>query len=151
VLDWVAGLILQQGIIVQLRAKSTTKKFHLKPEDKTQMAILDYCKLVYQRLHECVIKIHNEGQRSRSTNRILPRLGLRAGASDLFFAYPTELYCGLWMEVKKDGWKPTKAQQEHLSRQQAFITQMKSMGYMAEWAIGTDMGIAILDAYMKGA
>lgn len=115
------------------------------------MAILDYCKLVYPRLYECVIKIHNEGQRSRSTNRILPRLGLRPGASDLFFAYPTTLYSGLFLEVKKDGWKFTKAQEEHIKRQQAFIDQMKSMGYMAEWAIGTDMGIAILNAYMRDA
>jgi hypothetical protein len=134
---------------VQLRTKPATKKFHLKPEDKTQMAILDYCKLVYPKLHECVIKIHNEGQRSRSTNRILPRLGLRPGASDLFFAYPTKLFSGLFLEVKKDGWKFTKAQEEHIKRQQAFIDQMKSMGYMAEWAIGADMGIAILDVYMR--
>jgi len=134
---------------VQLRAKSTVKKFHLKPEDKTQMAILDYCRLRYPELAECVIKIHNEGQRSRSTNKILPRLGLRPGASDLFFAFPTSKYHGLFIEVKKDGWKPTAAQKEHLARQQDFIDQMKSRGYMAEWGIGTDLGIAIIDAYMR--
>jgi hypothetical protein len=134
---------------VQLRTKTTTKKFHLKPEDKTQMAILDYCKLAYPKLHASVIKIHNEGQRSRSTNRILPRLGLRAGASDLFFALPTKLYSGLWMEVKKDGWKLTVSQEEHVQRQLNFIKQMQENGYMAKMIIGVDEGISLLNEYMR--
>lgn len=134
---------------MQLRTKTTTKKFHLKPEDKTQMAILDYCKLAYPKLHASVIKIHNEGQRSRSTNRILPRLGLRAGASDLFFALPTKLYSGLWMEVKKDGWKLTVSQEEHVQRQLNFIKQMQENGYMAKMIIGVDEGISLLNEYMR--
>jgi len=134
---------------VQLRTKSTTKKFHLKPEDRTQMAILDYCKLAYPKLYAAVIKIHNEGQRSRSTNKILPRLGLRAGASDLFFALPTRNYSGLWMEIKKDGWKLTTAQREHVERQLKFIKQMQENGYMAKMVVGTDEGIKLLNEYMK--
>lgn len=134
---------------MQLRTKSTTKKFHLKPEDRTQMAILDYCKLAYPKLYASVIKIHNEGQRSRSTNRILPRLGLRAGASDLFFAYPTKIYPGLWMEIKKDGWKFTAAQKDHVERQLNFISQMKENGYLARMVIGVDEGIALLNEYMR--
>lgn len=134
---------------MQLRTKSTTKKFHLKPEDRTQMAILDYCKLAYPKLHAAVIKIHNEGQRSRSTNRILPRLGLRPGASDLFFALPAKNYAGLWMEIKKDGWKLTTAQKEHVDRQLKFIKQMQENGYMARMIVGTDEGIKLLNEYMR--
>jgi hypothetical protein len=79
----------------------------------------------------------------------LPRLGFRVGASDLFFAYPTALYSGLFMEIKKDGWKYTKAQEGHIKRQQAFIDQMNANGYLADWAIGTDAGIALIEKYMK--
>lgn len=134
---------------MQLRTKSTTKKFHLKPEDRTQMAILDYCKLAYPKLHQTVLKIHNEGQRSRSTNRILPRLGLRAGASDLFFALPTKKYHGLWMEIKRDGWKLTVSQREHIARQEAFIEQQNQNGYLAKMVIGVDEGIKLINEYMK--
>lgn len=134
---------------MQLRATTKTKKFHLKPEDKTQMAILDYCKLAYPELYASVIKIHNEGQRSRSTNRILPRLGMRAGASDLFFALPTKYYAGLWMEIKKDGWKITTAQKEHVQRQLDFINQMQQNGYMARMVVGIDEGIKLLNDYMS--
>lgn len=134
---------------MQLRTKTTTKKFHLKPEDKTQMAILDYCKLAYPKLFQTVIKIHNEGQRSRSTNRILPRLGLRPGASDLFFAFPTKNYHGLWMEIKRDGWKLTVGQQEHVNRQIAFIDQQNQNGYLARMVVGVDEGIKLLDEYMR--
>lgn len=132
-----------------MRAKSTTKKFHLKPEDRTRMAILDYCRLRYPNLYETVIGIFNEGNRSRSTNKILPRLGLRKGASDLFFALPKNGYHGLWMEIKKDGWKYTISQKEHIENQTKFINQMVSLGYMGKMVIGTDEGIKLLDAYMK--
>ena len=125
------------------------KKFHIKPEDKTQMGILDYCKLAYPRMHHAVVKIHNEGQRSRSTNRLLPRLGLRAGASDLFFALPNKRYHGLWMEVKKDGWKLTTAQKEHVSRQLKFIEEMNANGYLARMIVGIDEGIALLNEYAR--
>jgi hypothetical protein len=113
------------------------------------MAILDYCKLAYPKLYASVIKIHNEGQRSRSTNRILPRLGLRSGASDLFFALPTSYYAGLWMEIKKDGWKITASQKEHVQRQLDFISQMQENGYMARMVIGVDEGIKLLNDYMS--
>jgi len=53
------------------------------------------------------------------------------------------------MEIKKDGWKFTKAQEEHIKRQQAFIDQMNANGYLADWAIGTDAGIALIEKYMK--
>lgn len=136
---------------MQLRTKPAVRKFHLKPEDKTQMAILDYCKMVYPNLYLTVIKIHNEGQRARSTNRILPRLGMRAGASDLFFAYPTKKYHGLWMEIKKDGWKMTVAQRDHVQRQTNFIDQQNQNGYLARMVIGVDEGIKLLNEYMRDA
>ena len=128
---------------------SQQKKFKIKPEDRTTINILEYCKLAHPRLYSSVIKIHNEGNRSRSTNILLPRLGFRVGASDLFFAFPTASYPGLFMEIKKDGWKFTKAQEEHIKRQQAFIEQMNANVYLAESAIGTDAGIALIEKYMK--
>jgi hypothetical protein len=134
---------------VQLRTKPATKKFHLKPEDKTRMAILDYCRLVYPSLYETVIGIFNEGNRSRSTNKILPRLGLRKGASDLFFALPKNGYHGLWMEIKKDGWKYTSSQREHIENQTKFLEQMISLGYMGRMVVGTDEGIKLLNEYMR--
>lgn len=125
------------------------KKFHIKPEDKTQMAILDFCRLVYPQLYECRLKIHNEGQRAKSTNKFLQRLGFRTGASDLFFAYPTRQYPGLWMEIKRDGWKLTKAQEEHVDRQKAFLAQQERNGYMAKFVVGIEEGIAALHEYMR--
>ncbi len=133
---------------MQLRT-SQQKKFKIKPEDNTTINILQYCKLAHPRLYSSVIKIHNEGKRSRSTNMLLPKLGFRAGASDLFFALPTDNFAGLFMEIKKDGWKYTKAQEEHIQRQQEFIDQMNANGYLADWAIGTDAGILLINKYMQ--
>lgn len=134
---------------MNLRTK-TQKKFHIKPEDRTRMAILDYCELKYPNLYETVIGIFNEGNRSRSTNRLLPRLGLRKGASDLFFALPNNGYHGLWMEIKKDNWKYTASQKEHIENQTKFLNQMINLGYMGRMVIGVDEGIALLNEYMRG-
>lgn len=125
------------------------KKFHIKPEDRARMAILDFCRLRYPELYATVIGIFNEGNRAKSTNKFLYRLGLRKGASDLFFAFPKNGYHGLWMEIKKDGWKMTKSQEEHIEHQTKFIEQMVSLGYMGRIVVGVQEGIKLLDDYMR--
>ena len=124
-----------------------TKAYRIKPEDAVCLKILDYCKANIPILHKSVIKIHNEGLRSVATNVFLLKLGLRKGASDLFFAIPNKKYAGLFMELKKEKWKMTKSQAAHINNQLEFISQMNANGYLAKMVIGADEGIALLNEY----
>lgn len=77
-------------------------------------------------------------------------LGLHRGASDLFFPYPAHGRHGLWVEIKRDGWKLTSAEREHHARQMLFIERMREQGYAAEFCVGVDECIAAIDNYMLG-
>jgi hypothetical protein len=68
------------------------------------------------------IHIPNEGKRTYSYARRLQRLGMRKGASDLFIAYPSGLYHGAWLELKRRTGKLS----EH---QKLFLHDMTEQGY----------------------
>jgi len=78
------------------------------------------------------------------------RMGLRAGASDLFLSYPTKKYPGLWMEIKPDGWKGPQGKKAkiHHDRQLEFLEKQKEVGYSTCLVIGVDQGINALKQYL---
>jgi hypothetical protein len=98
-----------------------------------------------------LIKIPNEGKRSLSTARKMKREGLKKGVSDLFFAYwstrkesiplMSDLYFGLWIEVKSKNGKVTKEQDIWLARM--FMT-----GYAAKVVRSVDEGIQAIKDYL---
>ena len=121
----------------------------IKPEDKVCLAMLEYIQLKHPDLYKTALKIHNEGERSYWTNRLLQKLGFRTGASDYFFTYPHNGKHGLFIEVKRNGWKITPSQKEHVERQKKFIEDMKAHGYSAYFCVGIDECIKAVDEYMS--
>ncbi len=104
-----------------------------------------------QQLKGHVMMIGNEGRRNVVQAAVSRRMGLLAGASDLFIAKPVGKYAGLWLEVKK-ACEYTKAQRntDHWKRQEAFQERMRSVGYAAAFAFGAKEGIALISQYLAG-
>lgn len=123
------------------------------PEQKTQLAICDWLSLQHPQLFEQVIKIDNEGKRTIGGHMLAKRMGLHKGASDLFIAYPTKKYFGLFIEIKHDGWKGPRNNAEKLrvESQLTFINKMKDKGYYGELVTGVNEGIDLISRYLKAA
>lgn len=124
----------------------------LKPEERTQKALVEYMFMVYPQVFPYVIKINNEGKRSAIGTYILKLMGLHPGASDLFIACPTRAHGGLWMEIKPDGWAgpKSKAEKEHVARQKRFLENMDVAGYGTAFCVGIDECMRAVDNYFAG-
>jgi hypothetical protein len=122
------------------------------PEQQTQLAICDWLSFQHPHIFDHIIKIDNEGIRSIAGHVLAKKMGLHKGASDLFIAWPTIKYYGMWLEIKRDGWKgPSgKKQKEHHEAQLNFIDRMNIKGYFAKLAVGVDEGILAISEYLKG-
>lgn len=121
------------------------------PEQKTQLAICEWLSKQHQEVFEHIVKIDNEGKRSVGGHVLSKRMGLHKGASDLFIAWPTEKYAGLWVEIKPDKWRGAfgvKAKL-HLENQMKFIDKMNKRGYLAKLVVGTDQGIDAIKSYLS--
>ncbi len=118
----------------------------LKPETVEQIKLFDWIRM-NPKLRYCSLHIPNEGKRSPVMGNILKRMGMRGGVSDIFIAYPTTKYHGLWIELKAKNAagqynKPT-------IKQIVFIEDMRIMGYEAIVCNGADMAINVIMQYLQ--
>lgn len=113
------------------------------------MALCDYIRLQYPRYFPYIIKITNEGKRSRLGNWLMAKMGMHVGASDIFIALPLWGFHGLFIEVKPPKYKVTPSKKKHHDEQMAFILKMRDKGYVAEMGIGLKECISIVDTYFK--
>ena len=118
-------------------------KTYLPTESQIQAAFVEYVKVKNPLLSPLLIKITNEGKRSLSLGAKMKREGLQKGVPDLFFAKPTQLYCGLWIEVKTPGKRPTEEQFIYLDR-------LNNEGYSAFWSDDLDDIIIHFENYLQG-
>lgn len=90
-----------------------------------------------------LIAIPNGGFRNLVEAVKLKREGVKKGVSDLFLAYPSLGYHGLWVEMKKVG--------KHVvsPEQQDWIDLMRSVRYKAEIAVGCEEAIRIIKEYLE--
>lgn len=121
--------------------------FKISREQAEQIALFDWIRLD-QRLSDAAMSFPNEGKRTPWYGRLLKRMGLRKGASDIFIAIPIPGHHGLFIEMKakdKNGkWgRPTKEQLE-------FGQKMMRNGYHFEVAKGADDAINIIKKYLSG-
>lgn len=121
----------------------------LKPEELTQIGVLTWLKLQHPRVSQCVVKIDNEGRRSIGGHVKAKKMGLHVGAADLFIAWPTRTYHGLWLEVKPDKWKPYHTKKDRLENQKAFLEKMQRRGYCAVLGVGFDNCKQIINNYLN--
>lgn len=125
------------------------RRSKLFPESIVQKAGLEWLRAFNPEVRKRVIKIHNEGRRTAAGTSLLISLGLHPGASDIFIAWPTRRYAGLWLEVKRENWKPTASDREHFQRQLDFGQLMIDSGYAFDVAIGVDQFIIKVSAYLN--
>lgn len=76
------------------------------------------------------------------------------GIPDLFIAEPRGEYSGLFIELKKTGEKLFKAKSnlpssEHIAEQLLMIDKLKTLGYYADFAIGYEQAVKMIDNYFN--
>jgi hypothetical protein len=129
-------------------AKSS-KVSNLYPETLTQIAIVKWFNLQYPQLKGHLIKIGNGGKKSTQGHILSGRMGEVVGASDLFLAYPSCGFAGLWLEVKPEKFKANKSNSAHINQQLDFIESMREVGYDGEMVVGSKEGIEVIKSYMS--
>jgi hypothetical protein len=115
-------------------------------EFQIQCALIEWAKHkkipgTNEHVSDFLIAIPNGGSRHIAEALNLKRSGVKAGVSDLFFAYPRGGCHGMWIELKKPKGAKSKKQAE-------FITQMQAVGYLAGFVYGLDDAILIIEKYL---
>ena len=75
------------------------------------------------------------------------------GAPDLMIFHRTALYTGLAIELKGEGVRVFKKdgslrKSEHLSRQMAWLKYLRRQGWKAEFGLGYDQSVDLINEYM---
>lgn len=80
--------------------------------------------------------------------------GGRRAWPDMFIAEPHGKWHGLFIELKKDGVRLKKKSGEwasdHITEQAALLDELTNKGYMADFAIGFEQALNLIDDYLGG-
>jgi hypothetical protein len=110
-------------------------------EDIEQIKIIEWIK-------QCsdlpVIHIANQRKTSAQHGALLKRMGVRAGAADLFLPRSNGIHSGLWIELKTLSGKPTKLQLD-------FLVDMIKEGYSAKVCYGAEHAIDLIKKFYNMA
>jgi len=112
------------------------------PESREKIALMQWARL-NKNIEPYLFLIENGGFRTPLEAVFLKREGLKPGVSDYFFAYPSNGYHGLWIEMKAD--ESCKA----TPSQKSWIETMISVGYSAYVAHGWIEAKNIIEEYIK--
>lgn len=119
------------------------------PKEYVEQAALVKWLSFHPKLKNYFLKIDNEGKRTPTQGAHAKRMGLRVGAADLFIAWPTRSYKGLWLEMKRNKrYTPSEMQKPSWVAQNAFMESMKSVGYDAHFCYGFIDGKNIIESYL---
>lgn len=108
-------------------------------ESQIQRAVVQY--IACRGYKDYLLHIPNGGYRNRKEGANLKRLGVTAGVSDLFLAYPHNGYHGLWMEVKSKKGKLSE-------KQESWLKRMNKLGYKADVCYTFEEAILVVDHYL---
>lgn len=114
---------------------------NLKPEQQLQVQVFDWLDYLPQVRKYC-FSIPNEMKVSIYHGRILKRMGRRSGVCDVFIAYPSKTFPGMFLELKAKGKKPT-------ANQFQFMDDMRQVGYFVEWADNFDDAQRLIKWYLN--
>jgi len=127
-------------------------------EDTEQESLINWARVesiagTGYRILDYLLAIPNGGKRNVREAARLKRQGVKAGVSDLFFAYPVGNYHGLWIEMKKrrDQFKrPSDIKRAASDSQIEWIVQMRDQGYAAEVCFGWIEAMELIVEYLQG-
>lgn len=94
-------------------------------------------------IKDCLIANANGGARSKIEGARLKKEGVTPGVSDLFFAYPTKTYHGLWIEFK------TEEKHSLLTEnQQQWLANMQRLNYQIAVPRNLQQAIDMIEIYL---
>lgn len=111
-------------------------------ESNEQIAAMDWLRLQHPEVAKHTMHIGNERKASYYAGYIMKRMGVLKGASDLFIAWPTSDYHGLFIEIKSLTGKPSEDQV-------TFINRMVAKGYYACFCYGAEEVISTINWYLS--
>lgn len=121
-------------------------------EEQEQITLVQ--RASYHRIcKDYLFAIPNGGKRHLVTAMKLKKQGVKPGIPDLFLAYPTNKFHGLFIELKRRA--QTKAEGGSRSKgsltvdQMIMIKQLNHVGYMATVAYGADEAWKIITEYLE--
>lgn len=88
----------------------------LKPEDILHINVVNWFNYKYPEFKDDLHHFANQRKCSQIEGRLLKRMGVKKGVSDLFLGVPTNDYHGLWVELKTKQGVLSKEQEEFLKR-----------------------------------
>lgn len=123
-------------------------------EAQLQIMIADYIRMQYPN----VIFHSDYGSGIKLTARQAAvqkrQSGGLKGYPDMFIAEPVAPYCGLYIELKKDGTRLKKKNgewaSEHIETQADMLAKLSAKGYKAVFAVGFDEAMLAINNYLKG-
>ena len=113
-------------------------------EAQEQAAVIDWWRFACRKYgvpEVALLHIANEGTRSVVRGRLQKRQGVRAGVSDLFLSVARGEFCGLWIEMKRQGGRVRPEQRE-------FLEKMRELGYDGAVCHGAEAAIEKIHAYL---
>lgn len=80
--------------------------------------------------------------------------GGRRAWPDMMVAEPVGKYHGLFIELKREGTRLKKKNgdwaTEHIAEQSALLSELSDKGYKAEFAVGFEQALNLIDNYLGG-
>jgi len=113
----------------------------LKAEQIIQINFVNWFKFTYPDYAEDLIHVGNERKCSIIGGRMLKRMGVMRGVSDLFLGVASHDYHGLWIELKTPTGKLS-------TYQKAFIERKTMRGYKAKTAYSLEEAQEIVQDYL---
>lgn len=129
---------------------TSTKKI-IPTERQEQKMLVKWVKQ-HSVIKKFLIKIGNEGKRTPAQGFHEKLMGLCVGASDLFLAYPncSRTKAGLWIEVKRNmHYPPSARKSKSWVAEEAFIEDMKSVGFDGKFCYGWEEGRETIETYLR--
>lgn len=128
-----------------------------KHEEALQLRVCSYLRSEYPH-----VEFHGDyaAGMKLTANQAITRRKMQSGRgwSDIFIAYPSKGFHGMFIELKKEGTNiyvtrgPRKGQfvqNEQILNEAAFIKKMEKLGYFARFGCGYDKTIELIDWYFE--
>lgn len=112
-------------------------------ESESQIALMEWSKWMAPRHPELLLLYHipNEGKRSYRTGAKMKAEGLKSGVPDLCLPVARRGHHGLYIEMKRQGNKPTE-------NQEWWLEALAHQGYRTTVAYSTDEAINAIRTYL---
>lgn len=114
----------------------------LKEEQILQINLINWFKNEWPKFKDDIHHFANERRCSYHEGKILKRMGVTKGISDIHLGIPLNGFHGLWMELKTESGILSEEQKE-------FIKRKNQMGYFAIAVWGLDVAKEVIKTYLK--